>query len=1281
MKRFWTAGALCCLIALLPASVPAESERILTLPAGLTVIEEEAFYGVTGAEKAVVPEGTVSVGAHAFAGGGFSEIRLPATVTEIKEGAFQNCGDASMPLRYYCIPDGITVGDGAFAGCRAAIYIDGRELPYFTYTIQENRVTITGLSGSAAIQAAVIPAAIEGKPVTAIGSNVFRGKSTLSQVTIPSTVTVIGNSAFEGCTSLTRLSLPGGLASIGEKAFYDCYTLSDLNIPSGVTEIGYKAFGYNRALTQATIPPAITSLADELFYGCSSLARVQLPEGVTSIGAYSFAGCSSLTDINFPSGLSSIGRNAFDNACRNQPGYPVYSLPGSLEALGQYAFYNCGAALCVSRDGALESQLLESGNTLTYYDRTDYRYQYKEVSGAYTLYLTGYAGAGGNVSIPAGPAVIGENAFKGHAQITGVVIPDGVTKIDRSAFENCPALASVSMAESVLTIEARAFHSCASLVDIAFPDDLAAIGADAFDYACTAAGTHYYSLPDNIDRFDWTPFSECGAVLCVRRGSSTEELVRGDAYSGSYTHYGETDFRYRYDSDKGLERLVQYAGSGKAAVSIPSYVWLIDDNAFRDHAEVTRVVIPDTVTQINADAFRDCVNLTNIALPGSLTEIRGNAFNGCGSSAGSFTLALPWDITAVDSNTFANSPAILVCDKASVTASTISHRGYSFVRADRADETDFRYKYEYFNHVWGWGLYDYVGSASSVRLPDDCANVSGERFGQKPDLELICAQLSDTAEGLSRAGLNFTFPGHEGVRYRIIDNVLYIMGYAGSGHEVIIPQAEAYVQDGNHDIQVRSGAFLGMENITKVVIPEGVTRINGNAFTNCYNLTDITLPSSLRTMDHSVFVRCGRDAEGDFYLTLPDYMEDLWGRNGGANTFGDCNAVLVTGKESATAALLTDRNYVYTVEGEEDFRYRYMAETVNGETIRRLWLVGDVGNASTVNIPAGIYGVRRFDSNTTDSNWHTFYGNGFYGNQTVTKVVIPEGTEVIWDSAFMGAVNLTDITFPSTLKVLENHAFEQCGKNAPSLHYYILPDDMTGISTNVDSGWGAFTDINKGRLAASPGTSTALQLSGIDTYNHGGSYRFALKGHETDGLLYRYRTYSTDSGSENRLVLEQFEGTQGAVSIPAGCDIYDIDSGAFSGRTNLLKVTLPYGIERIGANAFDGCTMLHDGAQENAIILPGSVKSIGNLAFRGLGSAYTAERFFLVLPVSLEEFDLNIFTNCNAVLIAPEGSHAESVLYSGWYQYYHSLEDARAQRNIQKRLPEQGQTATYYGKP
>ena len=63
-----------------------------TLPASLTTIEDEAFYG-TNLDVVYIPEGVTSIGANAFKNCGLKRAVLPKTVTSIGSGAFS--GEAS----------------------------------------------------------------------------------------------------------------------------------------------------------------------------------------------------------------------------------------------------------------------------------------------------------------------------------------------------------------------------------------------------------------------------------------------------------------------------------------------------------------------------------------------------------------------------------------------------------------------------------------------------------------------------------------------------------------------------------------------------------------------------------------------------------------------------------------------------------------------------------------------------------------------------------------------------------------------------------------------------------------------------------------------------------------------------------------------------------------------------------------------------------------------------------------------------------------------------------
>lgn len=70
--------------------------------------------------------------------------------------------------------------------------------------------------------------------------------------------------------------------------------------------------------------------------------------------------------------------------------------------------------------------------------------------------------------------------------------------------------------------------------------------------------------------------------------------------------------------------------------------------------------------------------------------------------------------------------------------------------------------------------------------------------------------------------------------------------------KVVIPDS----YQGVPVVEIGSGAFVGNEDLTAVVIPEGVKAIGGNAFANCHHLTSITFPSSLREIKESAFSDC-----------------------------------------------------------------------------------------------------------------------------------------------------------------------------------------------------------------------------------------------------------------------------------------------------------------------------------------------------------------------------------------------------------------------------------------
>ncbi len=203
--------------------------------------------------------------------------------------------------------------------------------------------TITGADEG--VTSAVIPASIDGVPVTAIGDNAFRSCYSLTSVTIPAGVTYIAPNAFYFCGVLSSITvnsgnnayasedgvlftkdksmivrhpegksgaytIPGTVTAIGEVAFVNCYHLTSVTIPEGVKTIGACAFQDCGGLTSVTIPEGVTSIGELAFYDCNNLETIDIPASVTSIDRYAFYGCDSLAHVYY--GGSSAQWSAID---------------------------------------------------------------------------------------------------------------------------------------------------------------------------------------------------------------------------------------------------------------------------------------------------------------------------------------------------------------------------------------------------------------------------------------------------------------------------------------------------------------------------------------------------------------------------------------------------------------------------------------------------------------------------------------------------------------------------------------------------------------------------------------------------------------------------------------------------------------------------------------------------------------------------------------------------------------------------------------------------------
>lgn len=113
------------------------------------------------------------------------------------------------------------------------------EADAMTYAVIDGKVTVTQYEGDEA--RVIIPAAIEGYPVTKIEPYAFSGKS-MKYVQFPDTLEMIDHHGFSECRYIRQLEFPSGLKWIGNYAFYNCWELAEVHLTPYIRSIGYGAF-------------------------------------------------------------------------------------------------------------------------------------------------------------------------------------------------------------------------------------------------------------------------------------------------------------------------------------------------------------------------------------------------------------------------------------------------------------------------------------------------------------------------------------------------------------------------------------------------------------------------------------------------------------------------------------------------------------------------------------------------------------------------------------------------------------------------------------------------------------------------------------------------------------------------------------------------------------------------------------------------------------------------------------------------------------------------------
>lgn len=367
--------------------------------------------GESGYVVAVTSDGFVSVATLVryiriytiqFSASGWENIPEDFTKTEKRDTKIPDTIPVKKDYTFICWKDGLTgkeymPGDAYTADKNLVLNILFKKNVYkkgaFTYESDEfalservRDIAITGFDeNSADGDILIIPSEIDGRKVTAIVPEVFKGCETITSVTIPGCVKYIGENNFEDCVNLTSVIIDSGVKYIGPGTFRNCTQLLDISIPDTVTYIhsnsientAYAANPDNREngilylskcvmdtreseiadgcaikdgatviadmafcnskIKSISFPSTLRYINDFAFYKCNGLVEVFVPESVVEIGVQSFSKCKNLETIKIRGNIKTVPHCAFAYC----PALRSVYLPASVTLIYKTAFGGC----------------------------------------------------------------------------------------------------------------------------------------------------------------------------------------------------------------------------------------------------------------------------------------------------------------------------------------------------------------------------------------------------------------------------------------------------------------------------------------------------------------------------------------------------------------------------------------------------------------------------------------------------------------------------------------------------------------------------------------------------------------------------------------------------------------------------------------------------------------------------------------------------------------------------------------------------------------------------
>ena len=373
--------------------------------------------------------------------------------------------------------------------------------------------------------------------------------------------------------------------------------------------------------------------------------------------------------------------------------------------------------------------------------------------------------------------------------------------------------------KGVTSIGDDAFYDCDSITSVSIPKSVTSIGEGAFAWSSLKS----IELSKGV-----TSIGNAAFAGCTNLSSITLPDGITDIEERAFAECSSLKSVVLSHGVKTIKESTFFECSSLTNISIPKSVTSIEDKAFEGCSSLTGIMLPNGLKNIGNSAFTDCSSLTDINIPDGITSIENSAFYGCSKLQ---AIRIPKSVTSIGDSAFERSGLKSVVIPASVT----DFGDYIFSDCNELQYVTFSNGItKVLTKDGRW--FSRCKKLKKITIPKSLGNI---------DFERICRECY-SLEMIEIDSDNQAYLAIDGIVYdKSRTKVLYCpQGFKG---ELIIP-------DGITSIE--GGAFLGCSKLEAISIPESVTTIESHAFENS-GLKSVVIPGSVETIEYCAFANSG----------------------------------------------------------------------------------------------------------------------------------------------------------------------------------------------------------------------------------------------------------------------------------------------------------------------------------------------------------------------------------------------------------------------------------------